>query len=80
LNDKPLNFSEYKYLIKGIIMLSEVCILDLNIGDLKPLENLLFEFKKSKIQSMAIQHSDVAATLKNYEKLLKIKRIRSRRA
>lgn len=61
-------------------MLSEVCILDLNIGDLKPLENLLFEFKKSKIQSMAIQHSDVAATLKNYEKLLKIKRIRSRRA
>lgn len=52
-------------------MLSEVCILDLNIGDLKPLENLLFEFKKLKIQSMAIQHSDVAATLKNYEKLLK---------
>jgi len=32
-------------------MLSEVCILDLNIGDLKPLENLLFEFKKSKILS-----------------------------
>lgn len=50
-------------------MLSEVCILDLNIGGLKPLENLLFEFKKSKILSMALQYSNVAATLENCEKL-----------
>jgi len=46
-------------------MFYKVIILDLKIGNLNPLENLFFEFKKSKILSMALQNSAVGATLLN---------------
>jgi len=58
-------------------MFSKVIILDLKLGDLYPLENLLFEFKKSKILSMTQQNSAVDATLLNlgYLILLKYSRV-----
>jgi hypothetical protein len=34
-----LNFNEYKYLIKGIIIVLRELILFLKLGDLKPFEN-----------------------------------------
>jgi len=68
--NEPLNFRVFRYLIKGIIMFSKVIILDLKMGDLYPLENLLFE-------SMTLQNSAVDATLLNlgYLILLKYSRV-----
>lgn len=54
-------------------MFSKVIILDLKMGDLYPLENLLLEFKKSKILSMTLQNSAVAATLLNLGYLILLK-------
>jgi len=57
-----LNFKEYRYLIKGIIIVLRELILFLKIGDFKPFENELFELRKSKTLSTTRQYSTVAST------------------
>jgi len=57
-----LNFKEYRYLIKGIIIVLRELILFLKIGYFKLFENELFELRKSKTLSTTRQYSTVAST------------------